>query len=111
MSDSTPRLLLTATEAAARLGYTEAGFNKKLEDGSIPSCVESPVTYGQKHSRRFSALLLELFAAGVDITQIDETTLVRLVIEERTRLQLAVSNPVALPEAAADADAPQRQAS
>jgi hypothetical protein len=107
VSGHTPRGLLTATEAAAFYGYDVSTFYKMVKSGDIPGCAEIRATYGQKHSRRWSALLLELHAANVDIEHLDEATLARLVIEERTRVQLAVTAPAAL----APADEQQKRAS
>jgi hypothetical protein len=75
----TEPLLYSAAQAAAALGIAEATFNQMLREGRIPTRIQHPATFGKNHSRKFSRVLLERWAAGdllddVEIGPLDLTS-------------------------------------
>lgn len=75
----TEPLLYSARQCADALGIDESTFNRMLADGRIPSRIQHPATFGQGKFRKFSRVLLERWAAGdllddVEIGPLDLTT-------------------------------------
>lgn len=69
-------ILWDAHQAGQAIGVTAASFRRMVADGRIPRCVEHRASCGAEKNRRYSVLLLKLWAANVDIERLTDHDLV-----------------------------------